>query len=178
MRGRSTNRIDGAARATEGDDRTVAVLLHNALDLARKDIEGLIPRNADPLVHASKRLVATTGLPVLALHGILQAIGAENVFALGSSTNAAALLRIVRRVRMSVVGLLANNGAVNHQSVVDALAAAVEPACGRNPFALAAQRDVFSNRLVAFDRFHRVGATGQGKSRGTCSSRSQEAPSA
>ena len=97
---------------------------------------GLIPADALPLVDAAQIAVRVVGRPILALHGVFQAICRENLFALGVSAQARALLRIIGAVLMAVVSLLTNNDAIFHQHFINAAAAAVVPACCRLPFAV------------------------------------------
>ena len=97
---------------------------------------GLIPADALPLVDAAQIAVRVVGRPILALHGVFQAIRRENLFALGVSAQARALLRIIGAVLMAVVSLLTNNDAIFYQHFINAAAAAVVPACCCLPFAV------------------------------------------
>ena len=127
------------ALAAVGDqDVLVAVLLDDAVDLIGADLNGLVPAQALPLILSAELHMFFTiaGVPVLALHGILETVGAQHVLALGAAADAGALLRIVGTVFVGVVGLLADDNAVHHQGLVQAAAAAVVPAGASDPLAL------------------------------------------
>ena len=72
-------------------------------------------------------------LPVLALHGVLDAIGAEDHAAQGATTSARAQLGAVRRVVMGLVGAQAHHFPIAYESLVKALGAAVGPTAAGNP---------------------------------------------
>ena len=86
-------------------------------------VERLVPRDALPHVAAAQGVVARTArLPVLALHGVTQAVGAAYELTQAVALDAAALLGKVGGVGVAVVGLLAHHQAVDHVGLVDAAA--------------------------------------------------------
>ena len=113
----------------------VAVLLFDGLELVANVLDGFIPANALPFVFAAQLAVRVLGRPILALDGILQTIGAEALLLLRLAAHAATLLRVIERIFVRVVGLLANYRAIFDHDFVHATAAAVVPACCRCPLA-------------------------------------------
>ena len=118
-----------------GDERLVAVLFLDGDVLVGDVLDRLIPGNALPLVLAAHLAVRVLRRPALALHRILDTIRAEALLLLRLAAHAAALLRIINRVRVGIVSLLTNNDAILDEDLVHALAAAVMPAGSRNPLA-------------------------------------------
>ena len=118
-----------------GDERLIAVLFLDGDVLVGDVLDRLIPGNALPLVLAAHLAVRVLRRPALALHRILDTIRAEALLLLRLAAHAAALLRVIRRVRMGIVGLLTDDDAVLDEDLVHALAAAVMPAGRRNPLA-------------------------------------------
>ena len=114
--------------------RLVAVLLLDGLELIANVADGLIPADALPFVFAAHLAVRVLRRPGLALDGILQAIGAEALLLLRLAAHTTALLRVIERVFVRVVGLLANHGTIFDHDLVHATAAAVVPARRRRPF--------------------------------------------
>src|SRR5690606_41155877 len=84
-------RVDARARRRGRHvDRFIAVLADDALDLTGQNVQGFVPRNADPLVPAAKLLPPASRFPVLPLEGILQPVRAQNPVALGPALGTAA----------------------------------------------------------------------------------------
>lgn len=124
------------ARAVASQQKClVAVLLLDGLELIANVTDGLIPADALPFVLAAHLAVRALRRPSLALDGILQAIGAEALLLLRLAAHATALLRIIERVFVRIVGLLANYRAIFDHNLVHATATAVVPARCRRPFA-------------------------------------------
>ena len=96
----------------------------------------LVPRDALPLVDATKLGVRVLGAPVLALHGVLQAVEAASLVLLRPAAQAGPLLTVDLVVGVDVVGPLANDHAVLRADPDEALAAAVVPASGGMPLTL------------------------------------------
>ena len=136
--GRPANGVEEPARAAAlgRKDGGVAIGVDDALDFGRRQVERLFPADAHPLVAAAERTVSAAGLPVLALEGVLQAVGAEHQLAHGTPAEASALLRGIEGVRPRHVGAVAHDHAVFHVHLVHAVAAAVEPARGVLPRAV------------------------------------------
>ena len=129
-------RRERVARAIAAEEeRLVAVLFLDGLELAGDVVDGLVPADALPFVLAAQLSVGVLGRPALALHGVLQAVRAEALLLLGLAAHAAALLRVVRAVLVRVVRLLTNDRAVLHHHLVHAAPAAVVPARGSHPCA-------------------------------------------
>ena len=132
--------------AAQGENGVVAVGAVDALDLI-VDVGGrLVPGDALPLVDASQFRMRVAGGPVLALHGILQAVQASRLILLGIASEAGSLLAVHAVVGVEVVSALTDNHAVLHIGTDQALAAAVVPARSRDP--LAALRRVGHRRAL------------------------------
>ena len=97
-------------------------------------------------------------LPMLALHGILDAILPQPRGGQRFAARTAALLRVILGIIMSIVGLLANNHTVDHIALVQATSAAGLPAGKRHPLT-ALRQDVdwlpLNTRILS--RFRRLG---------------------
>ena len=141
----------GVVRLTVETGR--AILVGDALDLFASKFNGLIPADDFPFVfaaHLAVRFLAATGLPALALQRVQDAVGAKALLLLSLATHATALLRVLDRILVRVVGLLTHHGAVLDHDLVHATAAAVVPACRRNPFAALCRVD---GHFVLIDSF-------------------------
>ena len=120
------------------DHAVLAVLGVHALELVGHVRERLVPADALPLVLAAEfamGVLATTRLPALALHGVLDTVGVVDLLAQRASAQAAALLRLVEAVLVRVVRLLADDHAVDHVAAVHAHLVAVLMAVDGQPFA-------------------------------------------
>ena len=122
--------------AAQSEDGVVAKLAVDALDLVMDVLGSLVPRDALPLVDAAKLGVRVLGAPVLALHGVLQAVEAASLVLLRPAAQAGPLLAVDLVVGVDVVGLLTDDDAVLRADLDEALAAAVVPASGGMPLAL------------------------------------------
>src|SRR5690606_3237473 len=132
---RATQLAQHRAAAHAREDRFVAMLVKNALGFVCDQVERFVPRDPDPLVTTAQlALAAGAGLPVLALHRILDPVGAENLPALRAATRAATLLRVIGAVFVVVIRLLPDNNTILHQDLIDTAPAAVMPARDGNPF--------------------------------------------
>ncbi len=95
---------------------------------------GLVNADALPFVASAQAFVAPgMRLPVLALHGVFDAVRPQHVLPLRVTARAGTLLRVQDAVFVGVVGLLPDHLAIHHIGVVGALAAAVVPAGNRHP---------------------------------------------
>ncbi len=133
------------------DDGILAVFRIHALQLVGHIGERLIPADALPLVLAAQLAVgrlAAAGLPALALHGVLDAVGVVHLLAQGAPAQAAALLGAIEAVGMGVVGLLANDHAVDHVSHIQAHLVAVLMTVNGHPRALALDDDGIAGHLM------------------------------
>ena len=128
--------VQQAVRLTaQGENGVVAVGAVDALHLVM-DVGGrFVPGDALPLVDASQFRMRVAGCPVLALHGILQAVQASGLILLGIASEAGSLLAVHLIIGVEVVGALTDNHAVLHIGTDQALAAAVMPARSRDPLA-------------------------------------------
>ena len=116
------------------DDGLVAVVLYGVGDLVGDEPDGLVPADALPFVDAAQLFLASgEGLPVRALHGVLQAVGAEGVLPMRASSRAGAQLRAGHRIGGDVVGFLPHDHAVDDVDLVLAHAAAVVVAGSGHP---------------------------------------------
>ena len=121
----------------EGDGHG-AVGVHDAPDFGSHQVQRLVPADALPFVPAAHFAVAglaAAGLPALALHGVLDAVGTESVHALGAPARAGAVLEIVEAVFFDVVGFDAHGHAVYHIGFQQAAPSAAGPAAHGHPFA-------------------------------------------
>ena len=75
-------------------------------------------------------------LPVLTLHGILDAIGAEDHAPQRPSARAGAQLGTIGSVVMSLIRTKAHHFSIAHESLVEALGTTVGPTAAGNPLAL------------------------------------------
>ena len=128
----------GGPAPAVADDGVLAVLRVDALQLVGHVGQRLVPADALPLVLAAQLAVgglAATGLPALALHGVLDAVGVVHLLAQRAPAQAAALLGTVEAVGMGVVGLLAHHDAVHHIPHVQAHLVAVLVAVDGHPLA-------------------------------------------
>ena len=171
----------GAAEA-HVQHRAAAVGAVNALHLLGNEVVSLIPADALPRVLAAQlavHVLAAAGLPVLALHGVLQALRRAVGGALGAATHAAAVLEGLDGVLVNVVGLDAGGNAVHHIHLQQALAAAGQPALHRLPLAGGILVEFRVQAVLARGRIPRLGhlllrcATG-GQSRGPGTRRRHE----
>ncbi len=129
----------GSPAPTVADDGILPVLLVYALQLVNNVGERIVPADAFPFVLAAQFAMgslAAAGLPVLALHGILDAVDVVHLLAQGAPAQAAALLRTVEAVLAGVVGLLAHHHAIHHIPHVQAHLVAILMAVDGHPFAL------------------------------------------
>ena len=121
------------------NDGARTVLVIYAFEFRCDQVKRLVPADALPLVFSAKLamgVLPTARLPVLALHGILDAVGVVELLSQGMATRASALLPFqIRRV----VGFLAHDDAVDNVADIHTSAAAVFAAEHRTPFALAFQ---------------------------------------
>ena len=127
---------EALGHAARQKNALVAVGVDDAQDLTRNEVESLVPADALPFVASAQLAVGVltaARLPVLALHGVLDAIGAEDHAAQGATTSARAQLGAVRRVVMGLVGAQAHHFPIAYESLVKALGAAVGPTAAGNP---------------------------------------------
>ena len=120
-------------------DGVLAVLGVHALELVGDVGERVVPADALPFVLAAQlavRGLAAAGLPALAFHRVLDAVGVVHLLAQGAPAQTAALLRAVEAVLARVVGLLANDDAVHDVAHVEAHLVAVLVAVDGHPRAL------------------------------------------
>lgn len=121
-------------------DGAVAVLGVDAVDLLRDHLAGLVPGDALPFVLAAQfavDVIAAAGLPVHALQGVLDAVGAEQVLALRAAARTGALLRQLEGVVVGIVGFHAHHHAIHRVGAQHAAAAAaVVPAGHGYPLAV------------------------------------------
>ena len=128
--------VEEAVRlAAQGENGVVAVGAVDALHLVM-DVGGcLIPGDALPLIDASQLRMRIAGSPVLALHGVLQAVQASRLILLGVASEAGPLLTVHLIIGVEVVSALTDDDTVLHIGTDQTLAAAVVPARSRDPLA-------------------------------------------
>ena len=132
--------------AAQREDRVVAVGAVDALDLIVDILRRLVPGDALPLVLASELGVGVVRTPVLALHGVFQAVQTSRLILLRIASQAGSLLTVHAVVGVEVVSALADNDTVLDTGADQTLAAAVVPAGRRDP--LAAFGSVCDRRLA------------------------------
>ena len=151
---------DGEHRGRRGpaptiaDDGVLAVFAIHALELVGNVGKRFVPADALPFVAAAQlamRIFAATGLPMLALHGILQAVTVVDLLAQRASAQAASLLRAIPAVLACVVGFLPHNHAIHNVSQVRAHLVAILMAVNRHPLtALFGHQRIAGNPVVDF----------------------------
>ena len=120
------------------NDGILAVFLIHALQLVGDIRQRLIPRDALPFVLAAQfamGVLAAARLPMLALHGVFDAVGIVNLLAQRAAAQASALLRVVEAIFVRIVGLLANDHAIDHIPAIHAHLIAILVAVNGHPLA-------------------------------------------
>ena len=131
-------------------DAAIPIGLFDAGDLVGNVVERLVPADALPLVnaaHIAVGILATTRLPMLALHGVFDAVGREDVHSTSTSAQARAVLRVVLVVFVSIIRFQPDDGSVLHKRFQSALASAVCPADDRQPSFILGCGPVFRRRF-------------------------------
>ena len=132
--------------SAQREDGIVAVGAVDALHLIVDQGCGLVPGNALPLIDAAQLSVRIPRGPVLALHGIFQAVQASRLILLGIAAQAGPLLTVDLIVGAEVVRALTDDDAILDTGADQTLAAAVVPAGRRDPGA--ALRSIRNRRLT------------------------------
>ena len=166
---------------TVADDGVLPILAVDALELVGHVRERLIPADALPFVAAAQLamgVLAAAGLPVLALHGVLQAVAVVHLLAQRAPAQAAALLRAIPAILAAVVGFLAHHHAVYHVAHVVAHLVAVLMAMDGHPLACPACDLGIACHLVVAIRFRLRGGVSLRRADGLIGGHSCNGPGA